>query len=124
METEEEIQDKLDGFIGSERLYQVADEMVLSEGGLYLVQELNMSWFFNGILEAIRIRTDLTKKGFYVWKLSMSENDLVEISCTDGDKKPLLHVIPGYFKSEITDLPITDLTVWSDGKTYYLPSEY
>lgn len=119
-ETKQDIEQTLRQFTGTLEFYQhviEGKEMLLTEGAVYIRNDLKLQWIFDMILYCQDLPT-VKKEEFQVWELKKVSEEQVDIVCSDGKENYILEM-------EATDtMPLDKLTLWFVQGVCMLPSEY
>lgn len=120
-------QNSLAHFTGSETFTRYMAGFILSEGAAHVAKEGGAFWLLD-VIVSYQFEPKFQAEDFQVWKLKVQgERDPENVtamrpavvSCEDGNGNVLTTQ-----EIEATDFPLSEVTLWLQNKTIFLPSEY
>ena len=108
--------DRLKEYTGTENYYMYMFGMSHTDGVKALCEMFECWWLLDVVCS---YQPALKQKAFQVWKLSVDEQQIATVICTDGNDKVLkAQTIP------YTDFKAKGATIWCVDRIVLLPSEY
>jgi len=108
--------DHLKEYTGTENYYKYMFGMLHSDGVKALCEMFECWWFLDVVCS---YQPSLANKEFQVWKLTVDEQQIAKVICTNGNDKILKSQTIPY-----TDFKAKEATVWCVEGVILLPSEY
>ena len=106
-------------FTGSEHWYRhgLIRDVLYTDGAKYVADEGGAYWLLDEIAIAQRYDPRVAAEEFQVWKLEVSDN-AGTLTCDDGNGN-----IVAAKHIPFTDFPLSEISLWFENSTIYLPSE-
>ena len=108
--------DQLKEYTGTGNYYRYMFGMLFTEGTKALCDKFECWWFLDIVCS---YQPALQQEEFQVWKLTVDEQQIATVICTDGNDKILKSQTIPY-----TDFKAKEATVWCADCIVLLPSEY
>ena len=106
-------------FSGSDQFYRhgIVRNIVYTEGAKYLAEHAGAYWLLDEIALAQRGDPKVKAEEFQTWKLTVADQKAT-LTCGDGNGNTV------FTKAiEFTDFPLSEVTLWFENNTIYLPGE-
>jgi hypothetical protein len=110
----------LSQFTGSEHWYRhpLNRNVLFTDGVKYVADQGGAYWLLDSIALAQLSEKSVAAEEFQAWKLSVRPDRTATLTCEDGNYNVVFTQ-----ELEFTDFPVTEVTLWFENQTIYLPSE-
>lgn len=120
--TNQEIQNNLAQFIGTDGYHRYMGNILLTDGSKYMAEACGAFWFLDVIWSVLMTKSTIRAEEMIVAKLKRT-GDKAVVTLEDGNKNILYTQ-----KIPFTDFPLEEMEVWAnvqeDKRVILLPSEY
>lgn len=109
-------------FTGSENWYRhsLARNILYTDGAQYVAEKGGAYWLLDIIATNNAYEPTFKREEFQAWKLVVDlEKHNGVLTCDDGNGRVFFTQKLGY-----TDFPLSEITLWFQNNTIFLPSEY
>lgn len=111
----------LQQFSGTEQWYRhsLARHILYTDGVQYMAEHGGAYWLIDEIALAQHRTSNLARKPFQVWRLTVHADHSAMLTCDDGNEQLLRRKTIAY-----TDFPLAEITLYVTNQVILLPSEY
>lgn len=115
MQSQEEINNELLNFTGTEKYHKYLGGIYITDGVKYLAEAAGCFWLLD-ILVSVQQLPRVKKEEFQVLKFNKSK---MVVQIEDGNNNVVYNQ-----KLQFTDCPLSEISIWFANKIIYLPSEH